>query len=255
MKAPLISIITVTYNDADGLRDTMRSVASQSASDYEHLVIDGASTDNTPEVIAAERGERTRLRSEPDRGIYDAMNKGLADAEGDYVIFLNAGDTFHSTGTLSDIIRVIRDNDMPGVVYGQTDIVDGDDRHLVGERHLRAPETLTLDSFKQGMVVCHQAFVALRRIVSRYNLTYKYSADYEWCLRILQHSRNNVYIPDVLVDYRRHGASTEHRLSSLWERYRIMCYYYGTVGTTLRHLKFAGRAASRYFKEKKNNNN
>ena len=97
-KSPLISIITITYNAAEVLNPTMDSVNSQTFDDYEHIIIDGASKDDT--LLIARRFASARILSEPDRGLYDAMNKGLKMARGQYVIFLNAGDTFHSASTV-----------------------------------------------------------------------------------------------------------------------------------------------------------
>ena len=247
---PLFSISTVTYNAAATVRATMESVASQTCLVYEHLVMDGASKDSTLSIVDDLSIERTRVHSSPDRGIYDAMNKGLDQARGDYVIFLNAGDRFHSEHTLQRIADVIMASDYPGVVYGQTDLVDGEG-HYVGPRHLTAPEQLTLDSFKHGMLVCHQAFVALRRLCPQYDTRWRFSADYEWCIRVLQHSRRNVYTGDVLIDYLSEGMTTRNRNASLKERYHIMCQYYGTLPTIMRHVGFFGRNLMRKFRRKK----
>lgn len=246
---PLFSIITVTYNAASTIGRTMESVARQSCHLFEHLIIDGASGDGTID-IAMRLGHPygARILSSPDRGIYDAMNKGLAEAKGDYVIFLNAGDKFHSPDTLQLLADIIMDNDYPGVVYGQTDIVD-DSGKRIGDRHLHAPDRLTLDSFKEGMVVCHQAFVALRRLTGQYDLRWRFSADFDWCVRVLQHSRRNVYAGEVIVDYLQEGMTTRNLRRSLWERYRIMAYYFGYRSTTLRHLRFL----SRFIRRKRNN--
>ena len=168
------------------------------------------------------------------------MNKGMGLSRGKYLIFLNAGDKFHSEDSLRQITDAIRANDFPGVVYGQTNLVDSDGKYL-GPRHLTAPERLTLRDFAGGMKVCHQAFVALKRIAPLYNTAWRFSADYEWCIRVLQHSRRNVYTGTVLIDYLSEGATTRNRKASLIERYKIMCRYYGRVSTTLRHLGFAPR--------------
>lgn len=245
---PLFSVITVTYNAGSSLKPTLESVASQTCGLYEHLIIDGASTDGTTETAQLFQNRRKRVFSSPDKGIYDAMNKGLAEASGDYVIFLNAGDTFHSPDTLQTIADIIMDNDYPGVVYGQTDLVDSQ-RRRVGERHLSAPDNLTLDSFADGMVVCHQAFVALRQITSNYDLRYRFSADYEWCIRVLQHSRRNVPVGKVIVDYLNEGMTTRNHRRSLMERFRIMAYYYGWPRAVWNHLRFIPR----YLQRKRNN--
>ena len=237
---PLFSIITVTYNAAGTLPATLESVAEQTCQLYEHIVIDGASTDCTAEIAHKFHNLRMRFTSSPDSGIYDAMNKGLADATGDYVIFLNAGDRFHSPETLEHIADTIMEHDYPGVVYGQTELVDASGTR-VGPRHLTAPANLRLEDFAQGMVVCHQAFVTLRRITAPYNLCYRFSADYDWCIRVLQHSRNNILMPEVIVDYLNEGMTTRNMRRSLMERFRIMCYYYGFLPTVARHFKFLAR--------------
>ena len=162
---------------------------------------------------------------------------GIGRAKGDYLVFLNAGDKFHSADTLRHLADLVVDNDKPGILYGQTDIVDNRGVRL-GDRHLIAPEVLTLKSFATGMVVCHQAFIPLRRIAGMYNLKYRYSADYEWCIRCLQHSRRNVYAGEVLIDYLNEGLTTANRRKSLKERFNVMCYYYGTFPTLVRHIGF-----------------
>ena len=245
--APLFSIITVTYNAEATLPRTLASVKAQTCRLFEYLVVDGKSTDATLQLAADAAIAEMKIHSGRDNGIYDAMNKGLGMAEGEYVIFLNAGDAFHAPDTLQRIADAIMANDFPGIVYGQTDIVDIAGQRL-GERHLRAPRELTLDSFRDGMVVCHQAFVVLRRITAPYNLDYRLSADYDWCIRCLQHSRRNVYIDDVLIDYLNEGTTTRNHRRSLRERFRIMCYYYGTFSTIKKHLSFIPR----YLRRRKN---
>lgn len=234
---PLFSIITVTYNAESTISSTLKSVKEQSCKLYEYIIIDGASTDGTVNLVRGSDIDNLILVSEKDNGLYDAMNKGLGLANGDYVIFLNAGDTFHTSDTLKTIADVIIDNDYPGIVYGQTQLVNRD-RERVGDRHLIAPERLTLDSFKEGMVVCHQAFIVLRKLTDNYDTRYRFSSDYEWCIRCLQRSHRNLYIDKTLIDYLSEGLTTQNMKRSLWERFRIMCYYYGIIPTVARHIKF-----------------
>ncbi len=237
---PLFSIITVCYNSAAALGRTIESVDAQSCRLYEHIIIDGASKDHTPDVLAASASPLRTVVSEPDDGIYDAMNKGLGRAKGDYLIFLNAGDTFHDKDTLALYADHISKNDYPGIVYGQTVLVD-DNGHEVGPRHLTAPDKLTLHSFSDGMLVCHQAMAVLRRIAPLYDVKYRYSADYDWVIRCLQHSRRNVYVGCTTCKYLSEGATTAHRKASLIERFKIMSHYYGFLPTTFRHMGFAVR--------------
>lgn len=238
--SPLFSIITVTYNARSTVGVTMRSVAEQTFCDYEHIIVDGNSKDGTVDTVKNNSTERTKLISEPDKGLYDAMNKGIGLSHGKYLIFLNAGDSFHSSDTLDHIARKAKENDFPGILYGQTQLVDINRKRL-GDRHLTAPENLTYGSFADGMVVCHQAFVVLSCIAPLYNLNYKFSADYDWCIQCLQHSRNNVYVPEITIDYLSEGLTTANHRSSLIERFRIMSLYYGTTRTLIRHLGFIPR--------------
>lgn len=247
--APLFSIITVTYNARNDLQPTLDSVRGQSFRLFEHLIIDGASSDDTVEIARRNAPANQKLLSSPDHGLYDAMNKGLNMACGEYVVFLNAGDAFHSPDTLQRVADVIMDNDFPGVVYGQTDLVDSDRKRIAG-RHLEAPAELSYESFRDGMVVCHQAFFALRRITDQFRLKYRFSADYDWCIRVLQHSKHNCYLDEVVADYLMEGMTTANRRASLMERFRIMCYYYGTLPTIWRHLKFIPRFLRRRRLEK-----
>lgn len=233
---PLFTIITVTYNAEATLPATLKSVSEQTFSMFEYLIIDGKSADSSVRLAREASIPNCKIVSEPDGGLYDAMNKGLGMAQGDYVIFLNAGDTFHTPVTLEHIADAVLENDYPGVVYGQTDIVDSS-RNKLRDRHLRAPEVLTTASFSDGMVVCHQAFIVLRKIAGNYLMRFKYSSDYEWCIRCLQRSHRNLYIDEVLIDFLSEGMTSRHHLRSLIERFRIMIHYYGLFPTLLTHFK------------------
>ena len=240
---PLFSIITVTWNAADVIAPTLESVQRQTSSDYEMLIVDGASTDDTLKIVRETSIASLRVFSEPDNGLYDAMNKGMARARGRYLIFLNAGDAFASDTVLARLAMLTEGN--PGVVYGQTQLVDAS-REVVGKRHLTAPKKLTASSFLNGMVVCHQAFVARRDLVPQYDLQYRFSADYDWCIKVLKKSRTNVYAGrEPIISYLADGMTTRHHRSSLWERYRIMCRHYGTQRATLAHLSFIPRYLKR----------
>lgn len=245
MKSPLFSIITITFNATDVIRPTLKSVKEQSCSDYEHIVIDGASHDDTVAIALAEGVDGIKVFSEPDKGLYDAMNKGIARATGDYLIFLNAGDAFASADALQRLADAAASS--PDIIYGQTQLVDAS-RTVVGMRHLTAPEVLSADSFKHGMLVCHQAFVPRRAIVPLYDLSYRFSADYDWCIRCLLRSQKNVYIGDrPLISYLTDGLTDRNHRASLRERFHIMCRYFGTIPTVLRHLGFIPRYLKKRF--------
>lgn len=237
---PLFSIITITYNAAETLPATLHSVESQSFKNYEYIVVDGASKDHTVELVK-QSPLTVRMISEPDKGLYDAMNKGLKMAVGEYLIFLNAGDAFHTPDTLQHIADAIG-NSRPGVVYGETAIVDIQ-RNFLMMRRLRAPEQLSWRSFAQGMLVCHQAFIARRDLAPLYDLQYRYSADVDWCIRCMKQTNELLNTRHTLIDYLNEGETTRHHRASLKERYTIMCHHYGTLPTMLRHIGFAFRYA------------
>ena len=240
---PQFSIITVTYNAAQVIAPTLKSVAEQTRASYEYIVIDGASTDNTLDLVRRAGIERARIFSEPDKGLYDAMNKGIKRALGEYLIFLNAGDAFASPTTLLRLSKLAEQH--PDVIYGQTVIVD-DQRRVIGKRHLSAPKHLTAQSFSRGMLVCHQAFVARREIAPEYNLNYRFSADYDWCIRILRKSKANAYAgKEPIIHFLDGGLTTSHHRASLKERFNIMRNHYGLWTAIARHISFIPRYLKR----------
>ena len=218
------------------------------------MIIDGASIDGTMEMVndyiersnETDNGHRVQVTSEPDKGIYDAMNKGLRSLDGDYVCFLNAGDFLPAPDTVSRIAQQV-DSPLPAVLYGDTDIVDGEVRFL-HHRRLAPPEKLTWKSFRQGMLVCHQAFYARTdfAIATPYNQKYRYSADVDWCIRIMKAAeKENVPLLNlhmVVVNYTQEGQTTIHHRESLIERYRVMESHYGRVSTLLMHCWFVIRS-------------
>lgn len=239
---PKFSIITVTYNAGAVLEDTIQSVITQSYRNVEYIIVDGRSKDRTPEIIEKYKEHIHTVISEPDNGLYDAMNKGIRLATGDYVCFLNAGDALHEEDTLQQMVHSITGTELPDVIYGETAIVD-EEGHFLRMRRLSAPETLTWKSFKAGMVVCHQAFFARRDRIVPYDLRYRFSADFDWCIRVMKQSRilHNTHL--VLIDYLNEGMTTRNHKASLKERFRIMCHHYGIIPTVFRHVWFVIRAA------------
>lgn len=255
-----ITLVTVTYNAAQVLGRTLDSVFRQRYNNVEHIIIDGASSDGTAALaqdylersIASDGGHEVRLLVEPDNGIYDAMNKGLSLATGDYVCFLNAGDTLPADDTLAILAeRIAADTadgeELPAVVYGNTDIVDADG-HFLRHRRLSPPTVLTWRSFRNGMLVCHQAFYARTDLARdiRYNLSYRYSADFDWCVRVMRKAEEKgLRMTDsglLLAHYLNEGTTTRNHKASLRERFRIMAEYYGTLPTALRHVWFGLRS-------------
>ena len=249
-----ITYVTITYNAAAVLQRTLDSVLAQDYPDILHLIIDGASTDDTMQLVdayidrsnAVDNGHSIQVTSEPDKGIYDAMNKGLRSITGDYVCFLNAGDFLPASDTVSRIVEKVGDQS-PAVLYGDTDIVDGEGRFL-HHRRLAPPEHLSWKSFRQGMLVCHQAFYARTdfAIATPYDQRYRYSADVDWCIRVMKAAaKENVPLLNlkmVVANYTEEGQTTLHHRDSLWERYHVMERHYGRLQTFFLHIWFALRS-------------
>ena len=241
----MISVITITYNASATLPLTMESVAEQTIKDFEHIIVDGASTDDTLSVARRMGSERLRILSESDDGLYDAMNKGLKMAHGRYLIFLNAGDRFHSADTLKAYADAIEER-VPDIIYGDTDIVDIEGNRI-GPRHLSAPDILTFDSFSKGMLICHQAFMVRKDIAPLYDTDYRFSADYDWCIRCIEASRagDRINLHRVTIDYLSDGLTDNNKKASLIERFRIMAAHYGSMKAIASHLSFIPRAIKR----------
>ena len=249
------SIITITWNAAHCIQRTLDSVGGQTYQQLEHMIIDGVSTDATLQMVDAYRQQcpyPVIVSSEPDSGIYDAMNKGLKRATGDYVIFMNAGDCFPQDDTLEQVVRRCRlseypSDGLPGVLYGLTDIVDGEGRYL-RPRRLQPPAQLHWRSFRHGMLVCHQAFYVRLDIAREfpYNLKYRHSADVDWCIRIMKEAERrelalvNAHV--IVANFEEGGDTTQHHRDSLMERFNVMAEHYGYIQTVLLHGWFVVRA-------------
>lgn len=234
---PRISIITICYNAASTITRTLRSVSAQTYPNIQYLIIDGASKDNTLELVR-ELAPEAEIYSERDKGIYDAMNKGLDRATGDYVWYVNAGDALASPTTVEDLVRATCTGDsLPDVLYGDTRLIDAEG-HDLGLRRLRPPHQLDWRSFRSGMLVCHQAFVAKRSISPHYDLRYRFSADVDWCIRVLKEAKTTAFYPEPIGLYLNEGTTTANHRASLIERFHVMRHHYGLVTTVLQHLRF-----------------
>lgn len=252
----VFSIITCTYNAESVLQRTLDSVLEQTYSHVEHIIVDGASTDATLDMVEAYKQKsdaedwchEVRVKSEPDRGLYDAMNKGIQRATGQYVLFLNAGDTFPSADTLELVAESVGEGEEPpAVLYGDTDVVDNDG-HFLRHRRLSPPRRLTWRSFMKGMLVCHQAFYARTDLAKAtpYNLHYRFSADVDWCIRIMRLARRRRLpmrnVGAVVVNFLDGGMTTTNHRASLKERFHVMAHHYGFVPTVIMHAWFVVRS-------------
>lgn len=233
MSHPLITIVTITYNAEKELPVTINSVMQQNFQDFEHLIIDGASSDKTLEI--ARSNPDARIISEKDNGLYDAMNKGIDFARGKYLLFLNAGDSFRSPETLALYAKEAEKN--PDIIYADTMIVD-EEGNDIGPRHYSAPALLTHNSFSKGMLICHQAFMVKREIAPHYDLQYRFSADYDWTIKCIRNTEPEkcVNLNTVAINYLSNGMTDKNKFKSLKERYRVMAHHYGTFSAIKRHI-------------------
>ena len=249
------TIVTCTYNAEAVLQRTLDSVMKQTYCNIEHLIIDGVSKDKTLTMVKAyqhkndvgESAHAILVFSEPDKGLYDAMNKGIDRATGDYLIFLNAGDVFPSEDTLEFVEGCVGEGEeLPGVLYGDTDIVNMDG-HFLRHRRLTPPKRLSWRSFMWGMLVCHQSFYARADIAKgiHYNLDYRFSADVDWCIRIMREAARR-HLPlrnvnAVITNYLDGGMSVQNHKASLKERFQVMRSHYGLLTTLFVHAWFVVR--------------
>jgi glycosyltransferase involved in cell wall biosynthesis len=210
-----VSVITATYNSAATVADTLRSVRDQSYPLVEHLIIDGGSKDNTMEIVAGFPHIK-QICSEKDRGIYDAMNKGVKRATGDIVGILNSDDFYASENVLREVVDTFEQSGCDAV-YGDLQYVDKDDVSKVVRYWRSGP--YQQGAFKWGWMPPHPSFFVRHTLYDRcglFNLDMKTAADYELMLRMIHKEGASLqYLPNVLVKMRTGGASNSSMASRL----------------------------------------
>lgn len=218
-----ISVITVCYNAADTLGDTLDSVAAQTYRDIEHIVIDGGSTDGTTGVLKA-KGQRVAIwHSEPDRGIYDAMNKGLALATGEVIGFLNADDVYHHAGVVSRIAEVMADPELDAC-YANLYYVDRKRTDIV--KRVWQSRDYEPGLCARGWMPAHPTFYVRRSVYERFgdfDLNYRLQADFDLTMRFLEvHRIHTRFVPEFWVRMRMGGMSNNsirNVIKGNWEAY------------------------------------
>lgn len=256
-----ISVVTCTYNASLVLKRTLDSVYNQYYTNIEHIIVDGKSKDETLAIVEDYKKQienkgcsyKLVVVSETDKGLYDAMNKAIGLASGDFVVYLNAGDIFHDQKTLETVARAVEEaKDDVCVVYGETNIVDYNGC-FIKKRHHSVPEKLTWKSFKNGMLVCHQSFYVNVSVAKKvyYDLNYKFSADVDWCIRIMKYAdKNNMLLVNthvVLTDFLDGGLTTANHKKSLIERFDVMRRHYGLIVTIFMHVVFVIRSVFKHY--------
>ncbi|POY39111.1 glycosyl transferase [Solitalea longa] len=249
-QSPVLSVITIVYNGEHFIERTIKSVINQSYANIEYIIVDGASKDSTLSIVKNFEKHIAFWSSESDKGIYDAMNKGLKQATGDYVLFMNAGDQFYDTETVE---KVFASNSNADIYYGDALIVD-DENNGLGLRRLRPPQQLNWKSFRMGMLVCHQSFIVRRSLAPLYNLNYKIAADIDWCISCLKASSKIENTQLIICRYLSGGTSWQNQKRALRERFDIMKKYYGVITVISSHLAITARFIGQKLKGEKRTN-
>ncbi|TAH03767.1 MAG: glycosyltransferase [Sphingobacteriales bacterium] len=248
MENPVLTVITVVYNNVEHIERTLISVINQTYKNIEYIVIDGASTDGTLEIINQYSNKIATIISEKDDGIYYAMNKGLALAKGNYVLFMNSGDEIFEPATVEKIFIL----PYADIYYGETLMIN-DNLEILGQRRHKSPTKLTLNSFKYGMSVSHQAIYINTQLLQPYNTNFKLSADIDWILNAIKKSKTisntNMYVAKYLVG----GMSKTKHWQSLKERFLIFKTYYGLLPTLFNHTIIAFKLSVYWLKNKRTN--
>lgn len=205
-----VTIITVVYNDETRIASTLQSINDQDFKDIEYIIIDGASTDSTLQIIHESNVKVDKLISEPDKGIYDAMNKGVQHATGKWIIFLNAGDTFYSENTLNEIFAV-KNIDKYDVIYG---------RHMWNYDIFKKESTKRpLKLMYKTMPFCHQASLTKREWLLEYpfDLRYKLIADYDFFRKVYFKGAKFLYRPVIIANYLCTGGASGDNLLKVYK--------------------------------------
>lgn len=201
---PLISIITVVYNCEKTLENTIKSVLNQSYINIEYLIIDGNSNDGTINILKKYEDNIDFLLSEPDKGIYDAMNKGLKMAHGEYIAFLNAGDTYDSD-SVQKIVSEIKNKPKPDIIYGMMRIINSEGKILwiYGYTH----------NFIEKSMIAHPTCFVKKELYNKfnYNTMYKSAADYDLFLTFYEKQYSFVFLEKIIGNYSLGGMSDSYK--------------------------------------------
>jgi glycosyltransferase involved in cell wall biosynthesis len=237
-----LSIITITYNNLEGLKKTLKVFEKISfKNQIEYVIVDGGSSDGTKEYLESQSLTHVWV-SEPDKGIYNAMNKGLALASGEFVWFLNSGDFVEDLSVIQTILSNLElDID---AIYGETMIVNELGEHLGTRSELssrKLPNELNWTSFRMGMNVSHQSFIIRRALAETYNESIKHVADIDWMIRSLKKCSKVINLNQIIACFTVDGHSTVNRKQSNKERFNVLSKHYGYFPNLWAHLKIVLR--------------
>lgn len=238
---PLLSIVTVNYNNADGLQKTLASIFDSKSSFVESIVIDGNSTDDSKKVIENFSAQLAYAQSKPDKGIYDAMNIGLSKSRGTYVWFLNSADLLYDSSTLEKLLPFLQKGD-EDIIYGDAMVVDVNYapiglRSEVNKKPL--PKLITKNVFRYGMSISHQSLIVKKSMAPSYKTKYKHVSDIDWFLNIIKQPTKSIKVNFPLSRIVNEGHSSQNRNASNKERFKVLAKHYGWIPNFFNHIRIA----------------
>ena len=216
---PLMIVITVIYNGAQFLELTIQSIINQTYQNIEYIIIDGGSTDGTLDIIRKYDEYIDYWISEPDKGIYDAMNKGIQAASDGYLWFINAGDEIYNPTTISSIFS----SGISDIYYGKTALKNNNHEII---NTLTAPKTLSWTDMYKGMIVSHQSIIINKKIAQPYDLQYRYVSDHDWIINALRKATYIRYVDIVFSKYLLEGFSHANFEGCWVDRFKILRKHY-----------------------------
>lgn len=225
----LVSIITVVFNSKNSIENTILSVLDQSYSNIEYIIIDGGSTDGTLDILKKYENKFSYFLSEPDFGIYDAMNKGITVAKGEWINFMNSGDSFYSKESLSQITNFFTRH--INILYGDTLLNFGNDTNF------KIKYARDFSQIKYSIPFCHQSVFVRDELIkdTKFDLKYKYSADYNYFLNLFKFKKYNYKKVDMVISiYDMNGVSNGR--NALSENYMISSRLFPYNISTLYHF-------------------
>ena len=220
MTNPKITVITVCYNAVDTIEKTILSVTNQTYQNIEYIIIDGASTDGTVDNIRKYADNIAYFVSEPDKGIYDAMNKGINIATGDWINFMNSGDSFHELTTIEKIFSQTYNEEI-GVVFGDAYMVR---KGEIGNIYISNPFWVSKVPYKSGKGICHQSMFIKRNLLCEFPFDKNYSicADFKQAYDIYNKGWNFYNTHIIVSNFDVEGVSYQKRLLALEENAKIV---------------------------------
>ncbi len=245
---PVFSIITVVFNRKELLEKTILSVINQTYKNIDFVIIDGGSTDGTVDIIKKYSDNISYWVSEKDNGIYDAMNKGLKAAKGDYVWFINSGDEIFDKDILMNIVGF---KILPEIFYGDIAYIDEKGNYLGTRKLKKPPDVFTWKNLLYGMVVSHQSFIIKRERAVYFNTEYKHCADIDWMINSMKNCTDIFNTRTVLAKFLVGGYSKRNIIKSNRERYTILRKNFGFISVMWSHIGMGINFLKYYFTNKK----